>query len=127
MRPYHIISPLVAGWFYARLMAEWARSSAGEHYVDIVGVTGSIPVAPTTYFFSASPTLAGEIPVAATIHFLLAGGVVSRAGGIGGGGAVADGVGLAVVFNNSATLVQADIEAVRGGKIHHAFKGHRPQ
>ena len=26
---------------------EWARSSAGEHYVDIVGVTGSIPVAPT--------------------------------------------------------------------------------
>ena len=24
-----------------------ARSSAGEHYVDIVGVTGSIPVAPT--------------------------------------------------------------------------------
>ena len=27
-----------------------ARSSAGEHYVDIVGVTGSIPVAPTIYF-----------------------------------------------------------------------------
>src|SRR5436305_3277841 len=26
-----------------------ARSSAGEHYVDIVGVTGSIPVAPTTH------------------------------------------------------------------------------
>src|SRR5690349_10042689 len=25
-----------------------ARSSAGEHYVDIVGVTGSIPVAPTS-------------------------------------------------------------------------------
>lgn len=25
-----------------------ARSSAVEHYVDIVGVTGSIPVAPTT-------------------------------------------------------------------------------
>ena len=25
-----------------------ARSSAGEHHVDIVGVTGSIPVAPTT-------------------------------------------------------------------------------
>ena len=24
-----------------------ARSSAGEHYVDIVGVTGSIPVVPT--------------------------------------------------------------------------------
>jgi hypothetical protein len=27
--------------------AQGARSSAGEHYVDIVGVTGSIPVAPT--------------------------------------------------------------------------------
>ena len=26
-----------------------ARSSAGEHYVDIVGVTGSIPVAPTIF------------------------------------------------------------------------------
>ena len=26
---------------------EWACSSAGEHYVDIVGVTGSIPVTPT--------------------------------------------------------------------------------
>ena len=26
----------------------WARSSAGEHYVDIVGVAGSIPAAPTT-------------------------------------------------------------------------------
>ena len=25
----------------------WAYSSAGEHYVDIVGVTGSIPVTPT--------------------------------------------------------------------------------
>src|SRR5262245_55473008 len=25
----------------------WARSSAGEHYVDIVGVAGSIPAAPT--------------------------------------------------------------------------------
>ena len=30
--------------------AKWFRavSSAGEHYVDIVGVTGSIPVPPTT-------------------------------------------------------------------------------
>ena len=26
---------------------KWAYSSAGEHYVDIVGVTGSIPVPPT--------------------------------------------------------------------------------
>jgi hypothetical protein len=29
------------------LAGSGARSSAGEHYVDIVGVTGSIPVAPT--------------------------------------------------------------------------------
>src|SRR5262249_11627944 len=28
----------------------WARSSAGEHYLDMVGVTGSIPVAPTIRF-----------------------------------------------------------------------------
>ena len=41
-----------------------ARSSAGEHYVDIVGVTGSIPVAPTILirlnqrlFFSGSVVL----------------------------------------------------------------------
>ena len=27
-----------------------ARSSAGEHYLDMVGVTGSIPVAPTILF-----------------------------------------------------------------------------
>ena len=33
-----------------------ARSSAGEHYLDMVGVTGSIPVAPTT---SVSPHVAG--------------------------------------------------------------------
>ena len=26
-----------------------ARSSAGEHYVDIVGVAGSIPAAPTIF------------------------------------------------------------------------------
>ena len=26
----------------------WVYSSAGEHYLDMVGVTGSIPVAPTT-------------------------------------------------------------------------------
>ncbi len=31
--------------------APGARSSAGEHYVDIVGVTGSIPVAPTILIY----------------------------------------------------------------------------
>ena len=29
------------------LTLEWSVSSAGEHYVDIVGVTGSIPVRST--------------------------------------------------------------------------------
>ena len=32
---------------FARAAAFWARSSAVEHYLDMVGVTGSIPVAPT--------------------------------------------------------------------------------
>ena len=32
--------------------------SAGEHYVDIVGVTGSIPVVPTIFFRSSSMTWA---------------------------------------------------------------------
>jgi hypothetical protein len=34
----------------AQASVKRARSSAGEHYVDIVGVTGSIPVAPTIPF-----------------------------------------------------------------------------
>ena len=39
-----------------------ARSSAGEHYVDIVGVTGSIPVAPTIpAVFNASPAAADDL------------------------------------------------------------------
>ena len=49
-----------------RSVAIRARSSAGEHYVDIVGVTGSIPVAPTTASIKhhrapppAAPTTAG--------------------------------------------------------------------
>lgn len=37
--------------------AQGARSSAGEHYVDIVGVTGSIPVAPTIYVTSSFMSL----------------------------------------------------------------------
>src|SRR6202022_5128101 len=31
-----------------------ARSSAGEHYLDMVGVTGSIPVAPTTQSYETT-------------------------------------------------------------------------
>ncbi len=33
----------------ARKREEGARSSAVEHYLDTVGVTGSIPVAPTIF------------------------------------------------------------------------------
>ena len=29
----------------------WGCSSAGEHFVDIEGVTGSIPVTPTIFYF----------------------------------------------------------------------------
>ena len=32
-------------------MMSLARSSAGEHYLDMVGVAGSIPVEPTIFFF----------------------------------------------------------------------------
>jgi Glycine transporter len=39
----------------ARKIPMGARSSAGEHYLDMVGVTGSIPVAPTT------PSSAGDV------------------------------------------------------------------
>ena len=33
----------------------WAYSSAGEHFVDIEGVTGSIPVTPTIHSAPADP------------------------------------------------------------------------
>lgn len=33
----------------------WAYSSAGEHFVDIEGVTGSIPVTPTIHSALAEP------------------------------------------------------------------------
>ena len=35
-------------WNIAAHDVERAISSAGEHYLDMVGVTGSIPVSPTT-------------------------------------------------------------------------------
>ena len=31
----------------------WGCSSAGEHFVDIEGVTGSIPVTPTIFFLNS--------------------------------------------------------------------------
>ena len=37
---------------------KWACSSAGEHYVDIVGVTGSIPVPPTIHLHFGTPNQA---------------------------------------------------------------------
>jgi hypothetical protein len=39
-----------------------ARSSAEEHYVDIVGVTGSIPVAPTIQFIEFKMFSAQALP-----------------------------------------------------------------
>ena len=44
--------------------ADWAHSSAVEHYLDMVGVTGSIPVAPTTRLrvFHQKPALCVIIP-----------------------------------------------------------------
>ena len=38
--------------FWFREALKGARSSAEEHYVDIVGVTGSIPVAPTILHYN---------------------------------------------------------------------------
>ncbi len=40
------IASATAGGYLAAALG--ARSSAGEHYLDTVGVTGSIPVAPTS-------------------------------------------------------------------------------
>ena len=46
------------GYTPASLM-EWALSSAGEHYLDMVGVTGSIPVAPTIPSTKKAPDVSG--------------------------------------------------------------------
>ena len=37
------------------------RSSAGEHYLHTVGVTGSIPVAPTNLFKGLDPILCEQV------------------------------------------------------------------
>src|SRR4249920_1758256 len=44
----------------------WIRavSSAGEHYVDIVGVTGSIPVPPTIFSLGTPPYFSTASPAA---------------------------------------------------------------
>jgi hypothetical protein len=53
---FSTVGPLASDRQFRYILATppwpWARSSAGEHYVDIVGVTGSIPVAPTSFFNS---------------------------------------------------------------------------
>jgi hypothetical protein len=43
-----------------------ARSSAGEHYVDIVGVTGSIPVAPTMVSIVYEANRRHQLPMGST-------------------------------------------------------------
>ncbi len=55
-----------------------ARSSAGEHYLDMVGVTGSIPVAPTIRFkdlaeISVDYERVETLNLAAGVRFLRAG------------------------------------------------------
>ena len=48
---YWVISIKLILFFFLvinMLLVNGAISSAGEHYIDIVGVTGSIPVSPTT-------------------------------------------------------------------------------
>jgi hypothetical protein len=44
---------------------KWARSSAGEHLPDTEGVTGSIPVAPTTLRPEQWPQSASALPILA--------------------------------------------------------------
>ena len=50
-RPRSVLAPAPPSRYRDPTRRKWtirARSSAGEHYLDMVGVTGSIPVAPTT-------------------------------------------------------------------------------
>ena len=47
----------------------WTRSSAVEHYVDIVGVTGSIPVVSTIKINGLA--CCGQSPANETRHLLL--------------------------------------------------------
>ena len=55
-RTHHALVPLKVGLYRGRPVRR-ARSSAGEHLLDMEGVTGSIPVAPTTI---ASPGYARQ-------------------------------------------------------------------
>jgi hypothetical protein len=56
--PHPIRSKAGAGWTLSSHSG--ARSSAGEHYLDMVGVTGSIPVAPTIQSFQTADLRAGS-------------------------------------------------------------------
>ena len=53
---YWVISIKLILFFFLvinMLLVNGAISSAGEHYIDIVGVTGSIPVSPTIFDLTA--------------------------------------------------------------------------
>jgi hypothetical protein len=50
----------------------WSHSSAGEHYVDIVGVTGSIPVATTIIYRLFADLIIAALVWLARIVYLLA-------------------------------------------------------
>ena len=44
--------PMLHKGFLNDPVVTWTHSSAVEHYLDMVGVTGSIPVAVTIYFMT---------------------------------------------------------------------------
>ena len=54
--PARFLRPFL--WGVGKTSVQRARSSAVEHFVDIEGVTGSIPVSPTIY----SSTRLGGLP-----------------------------------------------------------------
>lgn len=57
---YWVISIRLILFFFLvinMLLVNGAISSAGEHYIDIVGVTGSIPVSPTILFYRTNKSV----------------------------------------------------------------------
>jgi hypothetical protein len=51
----------------------WGCSSAGEHFVDIEGVTGSIPVTPTIFCFISDHCLVIRMPRGLLSHVVTGG------------------------------------------------------
>ena len=62
-----ISPPSLSGPIVARDHGRWALSSAVEHYLDMVGVRGSIPLAPTISFSLLSVASVGVWPAAGSV------------------------------------------------------------